>query len=110
MAYLLKDADGTIIQYTIVVVAALKCTVASMHLIREERFRPPADYFGQDVKQYTPPEQGFWLHPMKINVTRMDAGSKYHFVVYLTVPDLSIRPQFPLFLSIQPDFHLWRQG
>ncbi len=95
VAYLLKDADGTIIQYTIVVASAPKCTVASMHLIREERFVPQPTNSGQDVKQYTPPEQGFWSHPMKINVTRMDAGSKYHFAVNFTVPDPSIRPNFP---------------
>lgn len=46
-------------------------------------------------KQYTPPVEGFWSGPMKIGVTRTDADSNYHFVVNLTVPDTSIRPNMP---------------
>lgn len=51
---------------------------------------------GKATRQYTPPEQGFWSHPMRIGVTRTDAGSMCHFVVEFTVPDPASRPNFPL--------------
>jgi len=53
---------------------------------------PPS---GQAIKRYRPQDDEMWSRRMNIDITRTDAGNKYHFAVNFTVPDPPIGSPFP---------------